>query len=187
MTIRKVFAIISLSAVLAPVTPALNAQNIGFGFGVGGRGGGVSFGVGTGPYGYYGRRYGPWGSYYRPWGYGYYPRTTYVVQEPPAQPVEVEYITTRQQEPTQKMDRQGKSFWRITNATNQDLSIASDTSALKLPAGKESRKLYRDESFDLTVTTADGPSMAFKNVRDHHVNIVRDAEDGNIEIETWNQ
>lgn len=182
--IRNLYALIGLGLSLLMITP-ITQTRIGFGFGVGGRHGGLSFGVGR-PYGHWGHGYGHryWGPrrWYGGWDYDY-PRTQYVVRE---NPVTVQYVSHETASPENGIDRKGKDYWRISNKTDMDITIISDTDKRDLRRDDRHRKLFREDDYTIKIQTSRGKSASFTNVYDHNADIVI-GKDGSIELETWNE
>jgi len=144
---KKKIAIALLSALM--VAGAVRLVH-GWGFGVGygrgrrhgrrhGRRGGFHVGVGVGLHRPYRRRH-RYHSQYRPW----YRRPYYGAGELVGYPKKYNW-----------RDNQGKMYWRITNQSENEIKVSSDRSEIELAPG-ESKKLYRDNSFVVKITSENG-------------------------------
>lgn len=136
--------------------------HVGFGIGFGGgyhgrrhggyygrRHGGVGFGIGFGGghrryrRGYYGR---PW--YRRPW-FGLYTTSS-----------------------KSYLDSQEKGYWRVTNESNYQIRVSSDSSSIDLAPGQLGR-LYRDRSFVIDLESPDTGKRKSYETKNHIVDVGR--------------
>ena len=117
---------------------------VGVGFGHRGRRGGrIGFGVGFGHRGHY---YRPW--YRRPWRTWWSGDSAYYSWE----------------------DNRGRMYWRIRNHTGHPIQVSSDTNSINLDPN-ESRKLYRGESFKISVRNRETGQVTYRKTSNHNVTI----------------
>jgi len=124
----------------------------GFGRHRGRHHGGYRFGFGYGHRPYYHRRY-----YHRPYYYGYRRRR---------------YYTDSRYD---KEDNRGKMYWKIRNDTGDSIRVSSDSDSIKLRPGK-TKRLYRRESFKITIKNRKTGKITEKETSDHNVTIEKSAK-----------